>query len=102
MKIMGFLRFDAPPAAAHPLTPAHVSGQNFDPFAFQKPRLGHKREKALLFILVWLGARCSAILSDHVKILYPHRDALVYPTHDPLYSTPKKSFFKSADETLRR
>ena len=25
----------------HPLTPAHVSGQNFDPFAFQKLKLGH-------------------------------------------------------------
>ena len=40
MKIMGILA-PARPAAPHPLTPAHVSGQNFDPFAFQKPRLGH-------------------------------------------------------------
>jgi hypothetical protein len=24
-----------------PLAPAHVLGQNFDPFAFQKLRLGH-------------------------------------------------------------
>ena len=48
--------------------------QNFDPFAFQKPRLGHMREKALLFILVWLGTHRSDIMSDHVKMLYPHRD----------------------------
>ena len=59
------------PAAARTKAPMHVSSQNFDPFAFQKPKLGHMREQALLFILVWLGARCplKRDLSDHVKML---------------------------------
>ena len=59
MKIMGILT-PVPRPHLHPLArtaPMHVSGQNFDPFAFQKPKLGHMREQALLFILVWLGAR---------------------------------------------